>query len=70
MTPFEKLTKANGDYHEAVEEIFKDENIDPNTEKRAEKRAEIKAKFGSIANAVFNMMKQAKDAIAPYYEEE
>jgi len=66
MTPFEKLAKANGDYHEAVEEIFKDENIDPNTEKRAE----IKAKFGSIANAVFNMMKQVNDAIAPYYEEE
>ena len=65
MTPFEKLTKANGDYHEAVEEIFKDEDIDPDTEKRAE----IKAKFGSIVNAVFNMMEQANDVITPYYEE-
>ena len=65
MTPFEKLIAANAEYHEAVEEIFHDEELDSNVEKRAG----VKARFGGIIDAVFNRMKQANDLIAPYYEE-
>jgi len=64
MTPHEKLIKANGDYHEAVDEILSDDELGEGMEQRAE----IKAKFGAITDAVFNMMKQADELIAPYYE--
>jgi len=60
MNPFEKLQKANDDYHEAVGEILADEGI----------IADKRAKFGSIVDAVFHMMKQANDFIAQYYEVE
>ncbi len=66
MTPFEKLIKANDDYHEAVEEIFRDEDIDPDVGKSTT----VKAKFGALINSVFNAMQSANNFIMPCYEEE
>lgn len=58
MSPIESLQQANDDYHEAVGEILADETV----------LAEGRAKFGAITDAVFNMMKQADEQIAKYYE--
>lgn len=57
MIPYEKLIKANDDYHEAVGEILADETVP----------IEGRAKFGAITDAVFNMMTQANELIAEYY---
>jgi len=62
-TPFEDLTKANWDYHEAVNEIFQDNTFIDNIELRAE----VKAKFGAFHNDIFQLMKEASDLIAEYY---
>ena len=57
-TPLEKLRKSNDDYHEAVDDILK--NDVP---------AELKTKFGAFAHDVFEAMKRAEEVIAPHYEE-
>jgi len=59
MNPLKKLDKANDDYHEAVDEIFTDENI-PVT---------AKTLFGTMVHRVFQNMKDARKIIASYYEE-
>ena len=59
MTPFEKLNKANDDYHEAVDEILMDENVP----------VSVRAKFGGLAATIFNMMIQAHNHVVQYYEE-
>ena len=58
MNPQEKLQQANDDYHEAVGEILTDETVSVGG----------RAKFGAITDAVFNMMRQANEQIAEYYE--
>ena len=58
MTPYEKLLKANDDYHEAVGEILLDGDVP----------VETKVKFGSIVDSVFSMMTQARNFIAVHYE--
>lgn len=65
MSPFVKLARANKDYHEAVDEIF----CDDETISNVEKRAAVKSEFGGVVDTVFNMMVQANALIAPYYEE-
>lgn len=57
MNPYEKLTKANDDYHEAFDEILMDEVLP----------SEVKAKFGSFHNNIFKLMNEARNLIGPYY---
>lgn len=65
MTPYEKLIKSNGDYHEAVDEIL----CDDETISDAEVRAEIKTSFAVQVAQVFHHMKMANDIVKPHYEE-
>ena len=58
--PFDELTKANEDYHEAVDEIFEDNTLP----------VEVKSKFGAYHNNLFQLMKEAKELIKPYYKPE
>lgn len=64
MTLFEKLKKANADYHEAANDILCDEAfiID------MEARTEVKALFGACIKQVFHQMHLAEDTIKEYYE--
>ena len=64
MTSYEKLTKANHDYHEAVDEIL----CDGETITDTELRAEVKVQFGKYVKILFDMMRQANEQIKPYYE--
>ena len=57
-TPYESLTKANDDYHEAFDEVLMDRVLP----------SEVKAKFGKYVIILFDMMKQADELIKPYYE--
>ena len=57
-TPFEKLKKANDDYHEAFNGILTDDILP------VEKKVEF-AKFGNI---VFCAMTNANELIRNYYE--
>ena len=59
MNIFEQLTKANDNYHEAFDNILMDEVLS----------SEIKAKFGAFHNNIFQLMAEARNLIAPYYEE-
>lgn len=66
MTLFEKLKKANGDYHEAANDILCDEDFISDMEARTE----IKALFGSCLKQVFHQMDRAAETIKEYYEEQ
>ena len=58
-TPYEKIKKANDEYHEAVNEILEND-ID----------VALKVEFARVVFAVFNGMKQANDVIKAHYEPE
>jgi len=66
MTPFEKLTQANKDYHEAANDILCDEIFIDDMEARTE----VKALFGVQINQVFHHMDIAAGIITDYYPEE
>ena len=58
-TPYEKLVKANDEYHEAVDAILEND-LD----------VTLKAKFAVEVNQVFHYMKQANNVIKEHYEPE
>lgn len=58
-TPYESLVQANHDYHEAVNEICLDENL--NLEDKL-------AAIGMVAN-IFPLMEKVNELLRPYYEE-
>ena len=60
MTPSEKLTQANHDYHEAVDEIFAGEEV----------LVGVKAELGSVCDSIFQMMTTANELVEEYYVEE
>ena len=64
MTLFEKLNKANADYHEAANDILCDEDFISDMEERTE----IKALFGACIKQVFHQMHLAADTIREHYE--
>ena len=66
MTLFEKLEKANADYHEAANDILCDEDFIPDMELRTE----VKALFGACLKQVFHQMHLAAETIKQYYEVE
>ena len=59
-TPYDKVKKANDDYHEAVNDVLQDTGLD----------VDKKVKFGMFANSVFSNMKQASDVVKAHYEPE
>ena len=58
MTLFEKLKKANDDYHEAFDDVLKDDIVP----------VEIKVVFASYGNTIFSLMKKANEIIRNHYE--
>ena len=59
-TLFEKLNKANDEYHEAVNNILEDKSLP----------IDVKAPFASQANTVFQVMASAKKVLQDYYEKQ
>ena len=57
-TPYENLTNANHDYHEAVDELLAEEIIPVG----------VKAKLGGYADSIFALMKNINKLLKEYYE--
>ena len=65
MNLFQKLKKANDDYHEAANDILCDEDFIEDTTIRAE----VKVLFGTQIAQVFHHMAMAEDIVKQYYPE-
>lgn len=59
MTLLDKLKKANDNYHEAVDDILMDEDVNINT----------KADFGCICSNIFRQMTKVNTLMESYYGE-
>ena len=57
LNPGQKAKKANDEYHEAVQEVMLDEELD----------VVLKVTYASAAEIVFRQMKNANDLIKEHY---
>ena len=62
MNPYEKLVRANHDYHEACDEVFRHE-----FELGIDQAANVKAIFGGLNETIYRLMLEAQKAIKPYF---
>ena len=58
QTPYEKLKRANDDYHDAVDEILLGEDVPVG----------VKVEFGTIIHEIFHLMQKANLIVTKYYQ--